>query len=326
MDANNHSMMMDHNGFGYQASFPQHIPMYRAQPIRSHFPLGEQPGVHPVSTAWLIHQNAITDDASSNHSDDERGASEDMALQHVCGYMDDLLFSSFAPESTNSQIFGVVPGPSKPTHNVGSGWPNAHPSEAPHAYLQMYPSQQINGQYHATRPGFAANPVSVASSSVPIASQMNLEGFGSWPYGNVSMDVEQKLINSRSAVPGTTGVDELPAMDVSMKALPSALGAFSRPTDIPVSKIAINRIEHMGLKSDNFSETSLSQTNATTAITMSSSVVTQHSSPIPLQKSVECENEDNSSLLPSTKRQKLSQSSGLGEYTNLLSFVHDCLR
>lgn len=204
---------------GYPPNYyPQRGP-YRGYPQRYPYHMNEFQANHPVSTAWLIHQSTGNEEGSSSHSEEDHQSSEDTALQNACGYMDDMLFSSFPPENVHhSQMYGRHPA----VANTGA-WPQPQPSLIHSAQLQhqsffAYPNLAMNhghngpmhmGQQLGSRSNLPTHVPHVSSSSatttVPVASQMNLEGFGSWPYVSSSFEVQNtQFPSSRSCTSDNT--------------------------------------------------------------------------------------------------------------------------
>lgn len=150
---------------------------------------------HPVSTAWLIHQSSAVDDNGGSHSsEDDVHSAEDVALQQACGYMDDLLFTSFAPENSNQASINTSKRPhSSHSFPFSSMQPQFFP---PHYHAPNHPMSTNPGpnsllpQHVMHIPGNIRPNGSVSlpfggvnnMNHVPVAAQMTLEGFGGWPY------------------------------------------------------------------------------------------------------------------------------------------------
>lgn len=147
---------------------------------------------HPVSTAWLIHQSSPMDDNGGSHSsEDDIHSAEDVALQQACGYMDDLLFTSFVPENSHQASMNASKRPHfPPSFPYSSMQPQFFPphyngpnhqmptNPGPNSLLPPHMPGNFRPNGSVTLPFGGVNHV----NHVPVAAQMTLEGFGGWPY------------------------------------------------------------------------------------------------------------------------------------------------
>lgn len=320
------------SSFATHPNMPPQGNVYRGYHPRPQTSTEQHMASHPVSTAWLIHQSSAVDDNGGSHSsEDDIHSAEDVALQQACGYMDDLLFSSFAPESNNQASLNTSKRPPfPPSFPYSSMHPQFFPPHFNAANHQMSTNPGPNSllpPHPMHMPGnFRPNgPMSLPfggvnpANHVPVAAQMTLEGFGSWPYTSVTPHHDLnphsnglQRTGQPKLVPPETQLDQ-PGGSTSQSDGQSKAGGEGKMYDSP------NPVTTAHSSASTVSPVGTRQTSPQVLQTALPSEV------IPMVASSHSESRDAETQSQKRPRVDGSGATDGGDYHNLLTFVRDSL-
>lgn len=227
-------------------------------------------GSHPVSTAWLIHQSTGGDDASPMQGEEEYHT-EELPLQAACGYLDDMLFGSFAPEPMSPFTRMTTHNPpslqqASSQHGGQSGnFPNV---PVPHSQFQqvlhrggMQPHQgqlQHPFPHIQTAQGMQVNPAHFYNSphnafqQHQTPSQPPQASAGVWPFTSVNDQSQPPPLHHQDAFASSrmnpSSADVSNTMTSHNSGLPSFANTFQPSTGVSMktSSMIGSQVGHGG--------------------------------------------------------------------------------